>query len=1032
MLEKILQFSLSQRPLIILLLVILGFGGIFSWTQLRLEAYPDVADTEVAIITKFNGRSAEEVELQVTIPVERALNSVPNVIAKRSRSIFGLSVIRLTFTEDTNDYFARQRVLEPMQQIDLPSGAEITLGPLSTPVGEILRYVIEADKSYSVMQVREIQDWVIIPKIKQAQGIADINNFGGLVKQYKVIINPSQLDRYHLTAKDISDAVIMNNESTGGNVIPSGASQLVIRSIGRISNPSDIENIVVTHSEGVPVFIRDIASVEQNYLPPAGILGYKDNISGKEAENSVEGIVLMRRGENPGEVIKGIKEKIAELNDFNLPHGMKIRIIYDRDDLVNNTLSTVGRTLIEGISIVLIVLIFFLGNMRAAFAVALTIPLSLLFAFVLMKITGIPANLLSLGAIDFGIIVDASVVMVEAISRKLVTATREEKKKGIVRLIHVATGSVQRQVIYAVSIIILAFLPLFTLQRVEGKLFSPMAYTLSYAIFGSLLLSITAVPVISSYLFSQGFTEWHNPVLHYIEEKYKNLLSRIIEDTKVIKIAVGLVVFSLIVGAFLGTEFLPELDEGSFNIRCVLPAGISIEEAKHFSPKIRKVTSKYKEVKFTFTQLGRNDDGTDPYGPNRIETMVLLNPYSEWKSGRKKKDLLIAIRNDLKKEMPGARFSFSQPILDNVSEAVTGSAADLAILINGQDLNVLRNYANQVLKIIKTVPGASESSIEQEGPQTQLIIEVDRQSAARYGINVQDISNIIELAIAGKTVSQVYEGERRFDISLRYTKEDRNSPNAIGNLLVLTHSGLKIPLSQVAKIYTQDGQTVIARQDSKRQISVKTNIRGRDQGSFVAEAQKLIDEQIKLPEHYSIAWGGQYENLTRAKKRLFIVIPLIIVLIFIVLFSLFDKNIKYALVVMSNVPFALIGGIFALAFRGINFSVSAGVGFVSLFGVSIMSGVLLISYINYLRVEKLYPLKTAVMEGAKIQFRPVMMMMSVALIGLIPAAMASGIGSDIQRPLASVIVGGLLSSLILTLLVMPVLYYTIEKKSNHT
>jgi cobalt-zinc-cadmium resistance protein CzcA len=880
------------------------------------------------------------------------------------------------------------------------------------------------------MDLRELQDWVITPKLLTAPGVADITNFGGLVRQFHVIVNPALLDKYGFTIKDLADKIAVNNSSTGGNVIARGSSQLAVRSVGRITKREDIESIVLDTRNGTPIFVRDVASVEIGALPPSGVLGYTEVKTGKDVDDGIEGIVLMRRGENPSEVLKAVKERIEELNTRVLPKGVRLRIAYDRTDLVNSTLTTVAHTLLEGVSIVVLVLLVFLGSLRSAIAVAITIPLSLAFAFVMMKVTGIPANLLSLGAIDFGIIVDAAVVMVESIARTLSHATYEERKYGTRRLIFTAAKEVQRQIVFAVLIIILAYLPLFTLQRVEGKLFSPMAYTLAFAIGGSLILSLTLVPVACSYLLGPDYKEWHNPVLAWLEVKYRALMNRSVRRPVPALIgALVLVVGAVFLGTKLGTEFLPELDEGGFNIRAILPAGVSLQEARKYPTQIRAVMAGHPQIRFAISQLGRNDDGTDPYGPSRIETLVQLQPYDTWPEGLVKKQLLQELKAELERKIPGASFSFSQPILDNVSEAVTGSAADLAVLVSGPDQTVLRNTANEILKQIRPIRGASESGLEQEGPQSQLVIALDRSAMARYGLNIADVNTVIELAIAGRPVSVVYEGERRFDITLRYTLESRASPLAIENVLITTPTGARITLGSVARVAMVPGQTIIAREDSKRQVGVRTNVRGRDQGGFVAEAQAAVAANVKLPAGYTIRWGGQFENLTRAKKRLILVMPITVALIFVVLFILFGSSPKYAAIVLTNVPFALVGGITALWLRGYPFNVSAGVGFISLFGVAVMSGVLLVSYINLLRTEQHYGLRAAVVEGATTQLRPIMMMMFVALIGLIPAARGTGIGSDIQRPLATVIVGGLLSALVLTLLVMPALYFFVEARA---
>lgn len=1030
MLDRLLRTALRQRPLVLALagaLLLLGAG---AWAALKLEAYPDVSDTEVAVITTYPGRAAEEVEQQVTIPIERALNGVPRVAHKRSRTIFGLSIVRLTFEEGTDDWFARQRVLEKLADADLPDGVQPTLGPLSTPVGEILRYVVEGDPSHSPMELRELQDWVITPKLLGAPGIADVTNFGGLVRQFNVVVNPALLDKFGLTITDVADKITANNASTGGNVIARGASQLAVRAVGRLTTAADVGRIVLATRNGTPVFVRDVARVETGALPPSGILGYTEKGQQVDEDNGVEGIVLMRRGENPSEVITGVKAKIDTLNAGLLPKGVTVRIAYDRSELVASTLETVGHTLLEGVTIVLVVLLVFLGSIRAALACALTIPLSLAFAFIAMKLTGIPANLLSLGAIDFGIIVDAAVVMVEAIARQIGHATPAARAHGTRRLVFQAAQGVQRQILFAVCIIILAYLPLFTLQRVEGKLFSPMAYTLAYAIGGSLLLSLTVVPVLCSYLLGPDWTEWHNPVLGWLEARYAGTLRGFVRrPLPVLGAGALLVLAAIAVGARLGTEFLPELDEGGFNIRTILPAGVSLQEARQYPALIRAAITRHPEVRVAISQLGRNDDGTDPYGPSRIETLVQLQPYRTWPAGETKADLLVTLQHDLEQAVPGAGFSFSQPILDNVSEAVTGSAADLAVLVKGPDQTVLRATANQILAQVATVPGASESGLEQEGPQSQLSIEPDREALARYGLNVKDLNDVIELAVAGRPVSTVYEGERRFDVALRYPLDARASADAIRNILVPTPSGARIPLGQLADVREVSGQTIIFRDDGARQVGVRTNVRDRDQGSFVADAQKLVAAHVKVPEGYSVKWGGQFENLTRAKRRLGLVIPVTVLLIYVVLVLLFRGSLRDAGIVLTNVPFALVGGIAALWVRGYPFNVSAGVGFVSLFGVAVMSGVLLVSHIRALREAGHLGLRRAVVQGAVTQLRPILMMMCVALIGLLPAARGTGIGSDIQRPLATVIVGGLLSALVLTLLVMPPLYCWIEARA---
>ena len=1037
MISKLLNFALPQR-LITISFVIISIGiGIWSWITLKKEAYPDVGDTQVTVITQYPGRAAEEVEQQITLPIERALNGVPRVIDKRSKTIFGLSVIELTFEDGVDDYFARQRVLEKLNDAVLPDGVNPSLGPLTGPVGEIFRYVIESTVDHNPMELRTLQDWVIIPRLLQVPGVADVVNFGGLVKQYHVITSPDKLLSYNLTIQNVIDAITSNNVNTGGNIIKRGGQGFVVRGIGAIKSKEDIGNIVISSVKGVPVFIKDLASIEEFPLPPSGVLGYTiktDDHHQVDVNSSIQGLIAMRRGENPSDVVDALKERVNEINDNDLPEGVHLRITYDRSVLVKNTINTVGRTLFEGFSIVIIVLIFFIGSVRSALVVATTIPISMLFAFTMMKITGIPANLLSLGAIDFGIIVDGAVVMVENIMRRYRDANAEEKELGIIRFTLTAAQEVGREILFSITIIIMAYIPIFSFQRVEGKLFSPMAFTLAYAIAGSMILALTAIPVFMTIIYRKHFEstnpgkiEWHNPVYSWMEKNYEKAVIYLNKySVYTVICSFVLVIIVVFVGyKNIGTEFLPNLDEGSINIRCYLPVGISLDEANKYMPLIREVISRNKPVNLVITQLGRNDDGTDPYGHNRLEILVGLKEYSTWEKDESKEFLLKKIRSDLVSAVPGAQFSFSQPILDNVTEAVTGSVADLAVLISGDDLKFMRQEADSILHIIKNVQGATEYGIEQEGDQAQLSVDINRNSCARFGVNVSDIQRMIEAAIGGKTVSLLYEGNKRFDIVVRYTPEYRASIEAVRELQVNSVSGGRIPLNQLATIKLIDGPTIIQRENDKRQISVRTNILGRDQGGFVKEAQEKVNKQIVLPKQYSIDWGGQFENLSRATQRLAVVIPVTITIIFLVLFSMYRK-IRHVLVAMSGIPLALIGGIIALMLRNYAFNVSAGVGFISLFGISIMAGVLYVSRTNKLIEDYGIELNEAVLKAAVIQLRPNMMAMVLALLGLIPAARATGIGSDVQRPFATVIVGGLCSALFLTLLVFPSLYLVVE------
>lgn len=1040
MLRKVIDFALNRRWVVLGITLLTLIIGLWCYTLLQIEAYPDISDTNVVVISKYDGRAAEEVEQQVTIPIERALNSVPKVISRRSRTIFGLSVVQLSFEDGVDDFYARQVVNEKLGAAEIPDEVSCELAPLTTPVGEVFRYVVEASENYTPMDIRTIHDWKIKPYFLQVQGVADISTFGGPIKQFHILTRPDELKRYNLTINDIISSIEENNLNTGGNIINRGGQGFAIRGIGAIRSKEDIEKIVITAIKGVPIYLEDIADVEIAPPPPSGILGYTVPDLKIDYNSATEGIVLLRRGENASEVLTAFKEKIKELEANELPEGLSIRVLYDRSNLVDYTVHTVSHTLLEGITIVVILLILFLGSFRSALVVAITIPVSLLFAFILMKLTGIPANLLSLGAIDFGIIVDGACVMAASVVRALREATAEEREQGVVEVCRKAAQSMGKEIFFTVLIIILAYLPLFTLQRVEGRLFSPMAYTLSFAVIGSMLCALTLIPVMISLAYGNYFKKikaekkkrnWLD-LFHFIELGYVailKLLFRIPRITLGVATAI-LITFFIFIVPKVGTEFLPELDEGSIFARCFLPSGVSIQENARYAPIIRKVIAKHPQVKNIITQTGRNDDGTDPFAANRTEILVELKDYSLWVEDTSKKELIRTVKNELEAAVPGAYFSFGQPIIDQVTEVVTGSAADLAISIVGDDLSLMRITADSIVKIVKSVHGASETGIEQEGIQAQLTVEVNRENAARYGINVADVTLMIEAAIGGKVVGSIYDGARKFDMVVRFLPQYRDNIDAIQNLQVPAPNGARIPIRELATIRLIDGQTNITRLDGKRLIAVRTNVRGRDQGSFVKECQKIIAEKIKLPKGYSIIYGGQFENLERAGKRLQMVIPLTILLVGVLLFVLF-RNTRDMLVTMVCIPFAVLGGVIVLLIRGYNFNVSAGVGFVSLFGVSVMAGVLLVSSYQKMAYKlNEMSIKDMILYASRHELRPIMMMLLVAIIGLIPAARSAGIGSDVQRPLATVIIGGLTSTMLFVPFVIPTLYYYLAQRKK--
>lgn len=1025
---------IMQRRAVALLIALMLLGiGLWAWFQLNVEAYPDISDNEVGVITLINGLPAEEVEQQVTIPIERALNTVPGIISKRSKSIFGLSKVSLTFNDRTDIYLARQLVLEKLKDAELPDDAEPVLAPMTMAMGEIYRYVITAPDSVPITYLRQLQDYVVIPKLLQAEGVVDVSNFGGLEKQFQVVINPLHLEKYGLSVQDVADAIAANNKNTGGNYIRIGSTQMNIRGIGRIAKPEDISSIVVDNRNGIPILVKDIASVEVGCFPPAGILGYFDKAHGRSNNMSIEGIVLLKKFENPSKTMLNVYEKIDELNSTILPSGVKVETFYDRTELVSLTIRTVAKTLMEGMLVVLITLTLLLGNWRAAGISALAIPFSLLFAFICMYLSGIPANLLSLGAVDFGLIVDASVVMVEAIFRHLSAASTFERARGITPLVVRSAREVQRQILFTVIIIVVALLPMFTLQRVEGRLFSPMAWTLTFAIIGSMIYSISLVPVLASYIFKTNTQEHKNYVWDKIQRGYEWALHISLKAPKTILVVASAAVLLGFGGAArLGTEFLPELDEGCIWVRVFLPSGISLEEAKQYPELVRSELMNYDEVKGVMTQLGRTDDGMDPFGPNRFETMVQLKqPYNTWISGRSKQDLVLDVKNRLERLIPGASFTVTQPIIDMVTENATGSSSDLAIFVNGENIDTLRCYSEKILGIVKGIKGASETAIEQENKQTQLVVAIDRAAAARYGVNVSDVNAVLEMAIGGVPVSTLWEDERKFDVVLRFTQESRNTPEQIGHIIIPTKTGLRIPLAQVASIKLGEGQSVICRDEDKRQITVKTNVRGRDQGSFAAEVKAKIGRDVRMSNGYSYSLGGQFENLDRAQTRMAYIIPVTLLLIFLILLILFNYQFKYAFIVMANIPLAIVGGVAALYIRGINLSISAGVGFVSLAGVSVMAGVLWVSYFNRINRKGNKLILDVVTQGSSVQFRPIFLVMLIAIIGLLPAALNTGVGSDVQRPLATVIVGGLTSSLIFSAFITPILYYLTHRSKQN-
>jgi len=1023
-LDRLLGLALARRAAVVAAALVLVVAGAWSFGQLKLEAYPDISDPGVVVITPYPGFAAEEVEQQVTVPIERALNNTPNVIARRSRTIFGLSVVELTFADGTDDYFARQLVLERLRDANIPDGVTPTLGPLSPGIGEMYRYTLQGP-GYDAMRLRELQDWVLTPRLLQVPGVADVVTFGGQVRQYQIEIDPRALDKYRLSVRQLADTVKNNNRNAGGALLDVGQQSLPIRGSGLIRSIEDLEQIVLDAPKGVPFFVRDIGRVRIGSVPQTGIFAMNDQPPGV---GGVEGIVLMRRWENPSEVLQAVHAAVDELNGSRLPPGVRIVPIYDRTSLVGSTLRTVSRVLLEGFVIVVTVLLVFLLSVRAALLTALVIPLSLLFAFVCMRVAGVSLSLLSIGAIDFGIIVDATIVMVERIVHEVARRRDEPGASGdLVGAVRGAARAVQRPILFSLLIIIAAYIPLLTLERVERRLFTPMAMTVCFALLGSLLLSLTLVPAAATLLFRGRRPAPRHRVLEWLTERYAGLVGRAVEHARLtVSAAVAVVAGAVWLAGGLGSEFLPQLDEGVIWIRANLPPGISVQKSAEVAAAMRRLIRQSPEVTMVMSQTGRNESGTDPFGPNRNEFLLDLKPYDEWPRAKTKADLVDELSRRLQAAIPGASFNFTQPIIDTSTEIATGSSADLAVIVSGPDLRQLRALAAQALAVLRPIRGAADTSIEQEADQAQLRIAVNRYQVARYGINVSDVQDVIDLALGGSPITAVFEGDRRFDVVARFAPEARADASSIGSILIPMRESGRVPLAQLADIRVADGATIIARRENERQITIRTNIRGRDQGGFVREAQARFAEAVKLPPGYQVSWGGQFENFDRARQRLAIIIPITIGIIFLLLFVAFGSAFDAGLVLL-NVPFSLAGGLVALYARDIHLSVSAAVGFISLFGVAVMSGVLYIADVKRRRLDLLVSTTEAVVEAARAQFRPILMLVLVAMLGMIPAALARGIGSDIQRPLATVVVGGLSSTLLLTLVALPAVYRLAER-----
>lgn len=1016
MITVLLKATQKHRLIVLaLFFAVMGFC-IYAATQLPIDAYPDISPQKVSVVTAYPGCAPEDVERQVTIPIEIAMRNIPNVMNVRSQTIFGLSVVDLIFKEGTETYWARQQVNEKLGGIDLPDGAEKPeLGPATSSCGEIYRYELVTSGTADVMELRTLNEWVVIPRLLRVPGVADVSNFGGLAKQYVIYIDPSRLRGSHLSLEEIVEAVEENSSAAGGSLLNRGSMALVIRGTGLLENIEQIRNIFIKTIDGHPIYVKDVAKVELGSAVPWSVY-CKD-----KKEESVEGIVLMRRGENPSRVLVSLKEAVQELNNGRLPEGIRIDPFYDRQFLVDSTLHTVTHSVSLGVTLVVLVLLVFLGRPSMAFLVAATIPFSLLFALGLMYLTDIPVGLLSIGAIDFGIIVDGSVIMAENIARQF--GKRKNIQKGEGREV-IAEASLDRchPVFVSVLMIMVAFLPLLTLTSIEGLLFRPMALTLLYALAGALLFALIFIPIFAGFLYKNGYREWENPLLRLVTPLYAAIIRRFIRwrwTVAALAVSCLLVVMFRIV-PHLGIEFLPYMDEGTIWVKANFPDGISLEQTSFYTRDIRNTVLEFEDVNFISAQIGRADAFSEPFPPSRVEMMIGPKPRNQWKQFKTKQELIAAIGKRLREEFPTTRFNFTQPIIDMVTQDTNGTSAKLAVELSGQDFKVLQHNAEKIKSLLKSIPGTLDVNMEQEGPQAQLRIIPDRKRCARHNVRIADVTRMINTAMGGDPIGTLYEGERSFDVVAKLEKKTMRSAEAIGKLPVHSATGVPVPLAEVADIDVVDGQTVIARGDGIRRLTVRCDVFGRDEGGLVEEAQKRFEKEIVLQPGYKAEWLGMFENLHRAFHHFLLIIPATIAIIFLILAVNFG-SLRGAFILLLPIPFAFAAGAMALYFREMNMNVSTGVGFATLFGVAIMDGVLMFQGITKYRLSGL-TLDESIVRGRVDRLRPGLMTTLVAILGLFPASIATSLGSDVQRPLATVIIWGLAGSTIFTLFITPVFY----------
>jgi heavy metal efflux system protein len=1016
MIDQFVGFCLHHRIPVMVLAVLLAGFGVYAWETLSVEAYPELGDVAAQVTTQMPGLAAEEVEQLITVPLERQINGTPGLLLMRSSSTFGLSLITVLFRDGYEDYWARQRLLERINQAVLPAGASPSLDPVAGPGGEIYRYTLESG-SKNLQELSELQRWTVIPALKSVPGVVDDTNFGGFTTEYQLELDQQQLQHYGLGITDVINAINNNNANAGGGRVSRGDQSYVIRGVGLLRSLEDIGATVVTQVNGTPVLVRDLGRTTLSHQEREGILGKDNN------PDTIEGIVLMLKYQNPSQTLNGVHAKVAELNRLLAPQDVRIVPYIDRDTLVHATVSKVGRTIAEGIGLVFLVLIVFLGSPRSAFVVAVSIPMALVSVFSFLNLTKVSANLLSLGALDFGILVDGAIVVTEAVLRRREATPDDELSESEVKA---AALQVTRPIFFASLIIITTYLPLFSFERAEAKLFTPMAYTMGYALFGALLTSLALVPALAYYAYRQPGHLYHNRWLERLTARYDRVLAACLQEPRIIY---GISLFALLavigLGATIGRDFLPDLDEGALWLQVQMPTGIALDQASDMASELRRAILKYPEVSYAVTQTGRNDDGTDPWTMSHIEAPVGLKPYDSWPNHESKKAFVDRLATDLNAKLPGYSIGISQPIIDGVNDLIGGAHSPLVAKIYGDDLNELRAAGAKIVAVLYSIQGTSSASIFQEPPIPQIEITLDRTKAARYGINMADVQNVIQTGVGQAPISTVYVGERTYGLTVRYTPSARNNPDVLGSLTVRSASGMQVPLAQIAEIRVRQGESTVTRENGKRNLTIRIDNRDRDLTSYLKEAQEKIAAQVHLdPARIRLEWGGQFENQRRAESRLLLILGMVMGLMLILL-TVGIGSFRQAALILSVVPLATLGGLISLHLTGQTLNVATGVGFIALFGVAVQNGIIMVANLNRMRKSG-FELHEAIMKGATERLRPVLMTATVATLGMLPAALHTGVGSDVQRGIATVVVGGLAIATLLTLFVLPSMYHVIE------